>query len=121
MSLLLPLILLLRVTFYHPTGNPMASGSYPFPGAAACSTHFALGTVIRLEGWYEVICLDRGHINSRPWVDVFAATAEEGRFIAKTFSPYAYGQIVETEASPRCENSRGHDTETVEVSHASSV
>lgn len=95
MSLLLPLMLLLKITWYTWTGFPMANGHYPFPGAAACSNHFALGTVIRLDGWYEVTCLDRGHINREKWIDVYASSPEEGRWIAATFSPYAYGDVVE--------------------------
>jgi hypothetical protein len=99
MNILFPLVMLFRVTFYHATGYPMANGEFPYPGAAACSTHFSLGTVIRLAGpagWYDVTCADRGHINGgMPWVDIFAPTAEDGRFIARNFSPHTYGIVVE--------------------------
>lgn len=98
MNLIFPLVMLLRVTFYHATGYPMANGEYPYPGAAACSTHFDLGTKIRLgslDGWYDVVCADRGHINSEPWVDIFAPTAEAGRYIARTFGKRAYGIAIE--------------------------
>lgn len=98
MSLLLPLLLLFRVTFFHSTGSPMMNGEYPFPGAAACSRDFPLGTRLALVGsggvWREVICLDRGHINDRHWVDVYAETADDGAVIARQFSPYSYGLVV---------------------------
>lgn len=98
MSLILPLLMLLRVTFYQATGSPMANGEMPYPGAAACSHHFDLGTVIALigpDGWYPVTCADRGHLNREPWVDIYAPTAEAGRYIARTFSPYTYGVAIE--------------------------
>lgn len=84
-----------RVTYYYAApGARMFNGEHPRPGAAACSTHFAIGTVIRLDGWYEVTCLDRGHLYGEKWIDVFAATPEDGAYIARTFSPYATGEVV---------------------------
>jgi hypothetical protein len=97
MSLILPLLLLFRVTFFHDTGHTMANGQMPFPGAAACSSDFPIGTVIGLSGksgWLDVVCLDRGHLNSRHWVDIYAESPERGAVIARNFSPYAYGVVV---------------------------
>lgn len=59
------------VTFYLPTGNVMRNGQYPFVGAAACSSNFSRGTVIRFHDGREVVCLDTGALGSRGWVDVF--------------------------------------------------
>lgn len=91
-------ILLFKVTFYHATGSPMANGQMPYPGAAACSTHFDLGTVIGLvgpDGWYPVVCADRGHINSRPWVDIYCPDRACGRYVASAFIGETYGVVVE--------------------------
>lgn len=98
LNFVLPIMLLFRVTFYHATGAPMANGQYPYPGAAACSTHFDLGTMISLvgpDGWYPVTCADRGKINSERWVDIYCPDPACDRYVRTTFSPYAYGVAIE--------------------------
>jgi hypothetical protein len=88
----------LRVTYYHATGAPMANGAYPYPGAAACSRHFDLGTEIGLvgpDGWYRLTCTDRGQINAERWIDVFCPDSACDRYVRENLSPYAYGVAVE--------------------------
>jgi hypothetical protein len=75
----------------------MSSGRMPFTGAAACSADFPINTQISLASngrWLDLVCLDRGHIDERHWIDVYAATEADGADIARRFSPYAYGHIV---------------------------
>lgn len=70
-----------RVTFYTPTGNRMASGTYPFVGAAACSKNFPFGTILELPDGRTVLCLDRGDGDRHwpnHWIDVFVPTYRAG-------------------------------------------
>lgn len=69
-----------RITYYLPTGSPMASGRYPYVGAAACSYNYPLGTRLRFvaDGWV-VTCEDRGLLGYEGWVDVFAPSDDWGR------------------------------------------
>jgi hypothetical protein len=60
-----------RITYYVWTGQPMASGLYPYPGVAACSYDLPLETWIVLDG-VLLQCLDRGHLTPT-WVDVYCA------------------------------------------------
>jgi hypothetical protein len=94
---------LARVTYYHPTGDPMYSGQPPYWTAAACSSRFPIGTVILLAGrdgaQLIVKCLDRGRIDSEDWVDCYCDFPGCGEWIARFFSPYAPGAILTRERS----------------------
>jgi len=80
-----------RVTYYTWTGNPMASGIYPYVGAAACDYSFSMGTKIFFEDGFEVTCLDRGHLGYGH-VDIYADSHEMGQRIA---DKYGYWESVE--------------------------
>lgn len=64
-----------RVTHYYPTGNPTASGAWPYPGSAA---HISLpfGSLVEV-GPYSVVILDRGGMWSSAWVDIYTETPGE--------------------------------------------
>jgi hypothetical protein len=83
-----------RLTYYLWTGYPMANGEYPRPGVAACSKHFATGQRLTLPAGDRLICLDRGHIDSQPWVDVYVNNHAEGRLLAAFYGPYSVVQVV---------------------------
>lgn len=53
-----------------------ASGEIVRPGVAACGYKWKLGTELHIEGYGEVVCLDRGHL---AWnqVDVFFPTNKD--------------------------------------------
>lgn len=53
-------------------GN-MASGSTVFSGAAACGYYWTLGQRIEVEGFGEVVCMDRGHLEHTQ-IDIFFPT-----------------------------------------------
>ena len=84
-----------RVTHYYATGNPMASGIYPYHGAAACSFNFPMGTILRFYDGREVTCLDRGRLGWSGWVDIFAATWEEAIRIQRSYEYYTGYESVE--------------------------
>lgn len=48
------------VTWYGATGNPTASGQWPYEGSAGCSADIPLGSVIALPDGETVTCNDRG-------------------------------------------------------------
>lgn len=82
------------LTWYLPTGNPMYNGEYPFPGAAACSWNFELGTVLVLPAGDEVICFDRGLLGPNH-VDVFVQNREEGRLLVYQYGTETTVRVVE--------------------------
>lgn len=83
-----------KLTYYLPTGYPMANGEYPRPGVAACSKHFATGQRLTLPAGDRLTCLDRGHIDSEPWIDVYVNNHTEGRLLAAFYGPYSVVQVV---------------------------
>lgn len=78
-----------RVTYYYATGNPTASGWYPYAGSAACSFNFPMGTTLAFPDGRVVVCLDRGRLGSEGWVDVFAPSAAYGRDVSQTYGDYS--------------------------------
>lgn len=84
-----------RVTHYYWTGNPMASGTYPYHGAAACSYNFPFGTMLRFWDGRVVTCLDRGMLGWSGWVDIYAASYAEGRRIQAAYEYYNGRESVE--------------------------
>jgi hypothetical protein len=84
-----------RVTHYTWTGSPMASGIWPYHGAAACSFNFPMGTIIRFRDGREVTCLDRGRLGWDGWVDIYAATWAEGQRIQQAYEYYSGRELVE--------------------------
>lgn len=72
----------------YPVGDgggycgPTASGELPGPGIAACGEKWPLGTKLKVEGFGEVVCLDRGRL-AQNQVDIFFPTnkdlAESGK------------------------------------------
>lgn len=86
-----------RVTYYLPTGSPMASGNYPYVGAAACSYNYPLGTRLRFlsDGWI-VTCEDRGLLGYNGWVDVFSPSSAWGiENVVGAYGDYAEVEVVE--------------------------
>ena len=83
---------MVRVTYYGPTGNPTASGIWPYEGMAACSWEMPLGVWVRIE---ETLlrCLDRGHL-TEPWVDVYCETILCRHWVAG-IGPYTDATIEE--------------------------
>lgn len=51
-------ILTAFITFYAATGNPTASGLYPFEGTIACPRSIPLSTIVEIED-ERYLCLDR--------------------------------------------------------------
>lgn len=82
-----------RLTYYHATGDPMYNGVYPYPGAAACSWDFPLGTILATANGDVLTCADRGMLPER-WVDVFVHTPEEGTRLANQFGPYTRMRVL---------------------------
>lgn len=79
-----------RVTYYEWTGYRMASGLWPYEGAAACSFDLPLGQWVELDG-VSLHCLDRGHL--RPThIDVFCAS-DECRTWVRGIGPYATATV----------------------------
>jgi 3D (Asp-Asp-Asp) domain-containing protein len=87
-----------RLSYYLATGNKTTSGVYPYPGSAACSFNFPLGSVLLLAGELELTCEDRGHLGSTGWVDVYAESHAEGKWIERTYGVYVKGQGTFTNA-----------------------
>jgi len=86
--------LLVRVTYYTPTGNPMYSGVYPQYGDAACSWNLPLGTRLRLPDGYEVTCWDRGQLGSQGWLDLFAPSPAIGRGFIARYGEWAWVEVM---------------------------
>ncbi len=84
--------LLVRVTWYGPTGFPMYSGDMPYEGAAACSWNLPLGTQIRLPDGAVVTCLDRGYLGPNH-VDLFAPTAAQGWSLIRRYGDWAWVEV----------------------------
>jgi hypothetical protein len=59
-----------RLTYYLLEGRTY-SGGHTYPGSAACSTNFALGTRFRLPDGDVVVCNDRGLLGRTGWLDVW--------------------------------------------------
>jgi hypothetical protein len=72
------------VTYYYWTGNRTASGEWPYPGSAACSTRWAFGTRFVFADGRVVRCNDRGLLGPA-WVDIFVDSEMEGRDIARVY------------------------------------
>lgn len=69
---LLPALAVARVRLTHYVeGGVTYSGGHTFPGSAACSWNFALGTRLRLPDGEEFVCNDRGLLGSTGWVDLW--------------------------------------------------
>jgi hypothetical protein len=77
-----------RLTYYHWTGSPTASGLWPAVGLAACSWNYPMGTQLRLSNGVnsvDVVCADRGHLGGCCWIDVYAPTRAYGEWFSWTF------------------------------------
>ena len=86
-----------RVTTYLPTGSPMASGLWPFEGAAACSWNFPMGTVLELHDGLVITCLDRGDLgNGVPysWVDIFLPTLAQASEVFWRYGGWSTARVV---------------------------
>ena len=65
-----------NVTFYTPDScwdaNCTTFSGYPARvGWVACSWNLPIGTVLRMPNSEEVVCMDRGLLGCRGWVDFF--------------------------------------------------
>lgn len=59
-----------RLTWYAESGITYGGG-HTYPGSAACSWNFPLGTRFRFPHGEVVTCNDRGLLGSVGWLDVF--------------------------------------------------
>jgi hypothetical protein len=84
---------MVKLTYYLPTGNRMANGQWPFPGAAACGYDMETGTVLRFGDGREVVCLDRGRL-SNGHVDVYAQSHGEGRQLIANYGTVTWVERV---------------------------
>jgi hypothetical protein len=82
-----------RVTYYVIQGV-MYSGQYTHWGAAACSWNYPMGTRLRLPDGFLVTCLDRGHLGSNGWIDIWAPDHATGRWLARQYGDYTSAEIV---------------------------
>lgn len=84
-----------RVTFYHPTGSPMASGYWPAHGDAACSPDIAGGAGVFgrrfvIDGWPEVFaCWDTGPAVQWRHVDIYRESGADGEALRRAVGDYA--------------------------------
>jgi len=65
----------IRVTGYTWTGNPCASGVYPYEGCCA-NNALPIGTVVYIEGLGYYTVEDRGGMTGY-WTDIYFDTLEE--------------------------------------------
>lgn len=74
------------VTWYGPTGSPMANGSLPSNGDAACGYDLPLGSRVVIPNVGTFICEDR--IGYDPWrhVDVFNVPLATGVRLVTVYS-----------------------------------
>lgn len=77
-----------RVTYYVLRGV-MYSGYETHWGAAACSWNYPMGTRLRLPDGFIVTCLDRGHLGSNGWIDIWVPDHATGRWLAQQYGDYA--------------------------------
>jgi hypothetical protein len=83
-----------RVTYYVVTGNPTASGEWPYVGSCACSYMYPLGTQFLLPDGWVVTCNDRGMLTGS-WVDIFVPSTAWGQAnVAEAYGSWADVEIV---------------------------
>lgn len=83
-----------RVTYYLWTGNPTSSGYWPRAGSAAGSWNLPLGSLVEMPDGYIVIILDRGHLGSTGWVDLYARSHHEGREFVRRYGDYTTVRVL---------------------------
>lgn len=84
----------MRLTYYLPTGNPTASGAWPYPGSAACSYNLPFGSIVELPDGTQLVCIDRGHLGAAGWVDVFVHSHAEGQAMIARNGTYPDIQVL---------------------------
>lgn len=61
-----------RLSYYEPTGSPMASGEWPYEGAAACGSGIGFGSTVYIPRVdVTLVCHDTGLLEPFQ-VDVFS-------------------------------------------------
>lgn len=78
-----------RLTTYYPTGNPTASGEWPYAGSAACSYNYPLGARATFWDGYTIICNDRGDLGWSPWWDVYTPTRADAAYVLARYGEWA--------------------------------
>lgn len=65
-----------QITGYVATGNPCASGVYPYIGCCACNG-LPIGTVVYVEDYGYLTVEDRGGMTDPYWIDIFMSSVSE--------------------------------------------
>jgi hypothetical protein len=64
-----------RVTHYFATGSPMASGNWPYIGAAACGSAIGYGSTVIMANGDSYLCEDRGYLGAYQ-IDLYGLCGE---------------------------------------------